>query len=93
MPQSAIFPFSRAVIAVWRRVMVGIFNQARVDLVAIRNVQEAFPALNLLPEPAKCFKGAVAHNELEDAWQLRIYDRKQPNFVFLCPTKVWSSSI
>ena len=47
--------------------MITVFNQARVDFVAIRDVQEAVPALNLLPEQPKCFEGAVAYNELDNA--------------------------
>jgi hypothetical protein len=66
MPQSTIFSFNSRHCG-FAHQMITVFNQARVDFVAIRDVQEAVPALNLLPEQPKCFEGAVAYNELDNA--------------------------
>ena len=91
MAQSAIFSFHSG----HRRFaheMVGVINEAGIHLVAIGDVQETGPALNPLPELSKRLLRAVTQDKLENTGSLCIHDSPEPNFVFLAPTKVWSSS-
>jgi hypothetical protein len=72
--------------------MITLINQAGIDGIAIGDVQKAAPSSNCPPQALKGLETAVAYNPLEDARLMAIDCAPEPNFVFLEPIKVCSSS-